>query len=248
MADPADLSLAELVCLAIVAEGPTHGWQVGSLLAPEGDLGRVWTLSRPLTYRALEQLATKELVRREPTPAAKGRERQRVDSTDAGHQVAARWLDEPVEHLRDVRTELLLKLVLRERAGLALEPLLQRQQRQFDDLVTSLTSGAGPDDVVALWRRESARAVRRFLSAALRPPAADPSHGPAFRISARNQLPATISAIEAGEVMATVKATLADGHSVTAVITNESVAHLDLAHGDEVIVLVKSTEVMIAKP
>jgi molybdopterin-binding protein len=243
-----ELSLAELVCLALVAEGATHGWQVGTVLSPEGELGRIWSLTRPLTYRALEQLADKRLVRRTPNPGAKGRERQLVDITAAGRRVVGRWLDEPVEHLREVRTDLLLKLVLRERAGLAVEPLLQRQQEHFDERIAALTAGGGPADLVALWRRESARAVRRFLGAALSPSASDATQHPALRISARNQLAATITAIDHGDVTSTVKATLADGQSITAVITKESVAHLDLAHGDQIIVLVKSTEVMIAKP
>ena len=38
--------------------------------------------------------------------------------TPAGRRVAKRWLDAPVQHLRDVRTELLVKLALRDRAGL----------------------------------------------------------------------------------------------------------------------------------
>lgn len=69
-----------------------------------------------------------------------------------------------------------------------------------------------------------------------------------MRISARNQLKATVSAVTDGEVMSTVKATLGDGQSITAAITKESAADLELAAGDEVIVIVKATEVMIAKP
>jgi molybdopterin-binding protein len=242
-----DLSLAEHVCLAVVAEGATHGWQVGTLLAPEGDLGRIWSLSRPLTYRALEQLDDKRLVRRSSPADRTARTRQVIEITAAGRHIATNWLDAPVEHLREVRTELLLKLVLRERAGLGTETLLRRQQEAFDDRITTLTTG-GPTDLVGLWRRESARATRRFLASALGPPVEAASPPPPLRISARNQLSATVTSVEHGDVMSTVKATLDDGQRITAVITNESVAHLDLAHGDQVVVLVKSTEVMIAKP
>ena len=58
------LSVAEQVCLALVVEGQSHGWAIGTLLAPEGDVGRVWTLSRPLTYRAVDGLVDKGLVAR----------------------------------------------------------------------------------------------------------------------------------------------------------------------------------------
>ena len=68
-----------------------------------------------------------------------------------------------------------------------------------------------------------------------------------MRISARNQLQATVSVVTHGEVMSTVKATLGDGQTITAAITKESVADLELAPGDKVIVVIKSTEVMLAK-
>src|SRR5215218_7210483 len=114
-AGTATLTQAEHVCLALVAEGATHGWHIGSLLAPEGEVGRVWSLTRPLTYRALELLADKRLLQRSPGAATAGRERQLLRITAQGRRVHDAWLATPVEHLRDVRTELLLKLVLRER-------------------------------------------------------------------------------------------------------------------------------------
>jgi molybdate transport system regulatory protein len=50
-----------------------------------------------------------------------------------------------------------------------------------------------------------------------------------------------------GNVMATVKVVLGDGQEVTAAITREAVQDLALAVGDQVTVLVKATEVMLAK-
>jgi PadR family transcriptional regulator AphA len=243
-----ELSLAEHVCLALVAQGATHGWQVGTLLAPDGDVGRVWSLSRPLTYRALDQLVDKRLVRRAGSKRDGGRERQLLKVTAHGRRVCDAWLGAPVEHLREVRTELLLKLALRERAGLDVEPLLREQQDHFEDRIHSLTAAASPRDLVSLWRRESARAVRRFLAEALSPIDDNDSRRPMMRISARNQLQATVTDITHGEVMSTVKTALPDGQTITAAITKESVADLDLAQGDEVIIVIKSTEVMIAKP
>ena len=160
--------MAEQVCLALVAEGVDHGWAVGALLAPDGDLGRIWSLSRPLTYRALDQLADAGLVRRVGQEPGRGRARTVLAATAKGRRASRAWLDQPVGHLRDVRTELLVKLELRRRAGLDLEPLLVEQERAFAPVVAALTSGRPPADPVALWRRESARAVQRFLAAARR--------------------------------------------------------------------------------
>jgi molybdopterin-binding protein len=69
-----------------------------------------------------------------------------------------------------------------------------------------------------------------------------------MRLSARNQLKATIDTVNHGEVMSTVTVTLPDGQRITAAITKDSAEDLELAAGDDVIVVIKSTEVMIAKP
>lgn len=69
-----------------------------------------------------------------------------------------------------------------------------------------------------------------------------------MRLSARNQLNATIDSVHLGEVMATVKVTLPDGQHLTAAITRDSAADLTLTAGDQVLVIIKSTEVMIGKP
>jgi molybdopterin-binding protein len=69
-----------------------------------------------------------------------------------------------------------------------------------------------------------------------------------MRLSARNQLNATVDSLQLGEVMATVKVTLPEGQHLTAAITRDSAEDLDLSPGDEVVVVIKSTEVMIGKP
>jgi len=162
-----------------------------------------------------------------------------------------------VDHLRDVRTELLVKLALRARMGRDNEPLLAAQQTRFEPFIDLLTSadsrdrgadGAGAgDDLVDLWRRESARAVRRFLDQALAPPPQPLTQPLELRLSARNQLRATVVSVQRDEVMSTVKAILGDGQALTAAITKDAVRDLDLAPGDAVVMVVKSTEMMIAK-
>lgn len=169
MARPADtpLRLADYACLAAVAEGADHGWAVGSLLAGTGEVGRVWSLSRPLTYRSIDVLVDRKLLSRRGTTQGRGGDRTLLRITAVGRRTLAAWLDTPVEHLRDVRTELLLKLVLRDRAGMSNRPLLEAQQAHFADAIDVLTSDRGDIDVVARWRMESARAVARFLDGAL---------------------------------------------------------------------------------
>jgi len=240
-------SLAEQVCLALIVEGVSHGWALGTLLAPDGELGRIWHLTRPLSYRAIDRLVERGLITRDASSPGRGRDRSLLAPTPAGRRMTARWLDSPVEHLRDVRTELLIKLALRQRAGLDSQTLLTTQQQTFRDTIDALVSDSGGEGFVELWRRESARAVRRFLDQAIHPPPPPGGREAGIRLSARNQLRGTITAVQLGEVMAAIKAVLGDGQQLTAAITRDAADELDLAAGDAVVMIVKSTEVMVAK-
>jgi len=68
-----------------------------------------------------------------------------------------------------------------------------------------------------------------------------------MRISARNQLPGRVVGVTPGAVNGTVKVEVAPGLVVTASITEEAIAELALAEGDEVTVLVKASDVLIGK-
>jgi molybdopterin-binding protein len=67
-----------------------------------------------------------------------------------------------------------------------------------------------------------------------------------MRLSTRNQLPGTVTEVNLGSVMATVKVRLDGGDQIiTASITKEAVEDLGLAVGAATTVLVKSTEVTL---
>jgi molybdopterin-binding protein len=65
-------------------------------------------------------------------------------------------------------------------------------------------------------------------------------------LSARNQLPGTVKSVVLGTVMAEVVVDVA-GHQVVSVVTRHSVEALDVKAGDDVKVVIKSTEVMLEK-
>ncbi|HEY5172967.1 MAG TPA: PadR family transcriptional regulator [Acidimicrobiia bacterium] len=161
------LSLSDWAVLAIVAEGETHGWPVVLELRDDGALGQVWTVGRPIVYRSLSTLAGLGLIEeRGDVAGARGPRRTIVRATRSGHAALRRWLVTPVEHVRDVRTELLLKLAVLARAGRSPQELVERQVEQLESVLRAVTerpSGAGFDLVLARWRREQALAVQRFL-------------------------------------------------------------------------------------
>ena len=67
-----------------------------------------------------------------------------------------------------------------------------------------------------------------------------------MNISARNQLSGTVKATKLGNIMAEVTVDV-DAGAIVAAITRSSVESLALKEGDKVTVVIKSTEVMIAK-
>jgi PadR family transcriptional regulator AphA len=160
-----ELSLAEAVCLTLVAREATHGWSIVKTLASDGDVGRIWSLSRPLTYRALSALNDAGLIEPQGSETGGGPPRTVWRATTRGRRLARAWLRRPVRHPRDMRTEFLLKLAL----GAPSAPLARAQLDAFAPVVAGLqrSAAAEPDDVVARWRLESAEATNRFLRSLL---------------------------------------------------------------------------------
>jgi len=68
-----------------------------------------------------------------------------------------------------------------------------------------------------------------------------------MRLSARNQIPATITAINSGEAIANVELD-AGGVRLVASITMEAVQQLGLAVGTEVTAVIKASDVIVGVP
>jgi molybdopterin-binding protein len=66
-----------------------------------------------------------------------------------------------------------------------------------------------------------------------------------MKLSARNQIPARITAINAGEAIANVELDAA-GTRLVASITVEAVRQLGLAEGASVVAVIKASDVMVA--
>jgi PadR family transcriptional regulator AphA len=158
-----DAQLARNVVLTLVVHTPRHGWAIHEELSPTGDIGRAWTLSRQLVYRAIDTLVEDGLVKRATPKDGGGGDKVIISPTAAGKRTTMQWLDSPVTHLRDVRTELVLKVMLREQLELPLAPFLALQHEIFDPLSASINKDQS-DSPVNLWRRESANAVKRYLN------------------------------------------------------------------------------------
>jgi molybdopterin-binding protein len=67
-------------------------------------------------------------------------------------------------------------------------------------------------------------------------------------LSARNQLKGRVTGIALGGVMAEVAIEIAGGQEIVSAVTRASVEKLGIKVGDEVIAVIKATEVLVGKP
>jgi PadR family transcriptional regulator AphA len=164
-----ELTLTEWVVLGLVAEAPTHGWAIVRTLKPGGAIGEVWTSSLPVVYRAIRLLVERGLIQESGAREGHGPERILVAITPNGSAALAAWLDQPVAHVRDLRSEFLIKLLLRERHGLDTSSLVRHQIAQIRPIAKALrydvTEATGSGRAIALWRSTAAQAALRFLAA-----------------------------------------------------------------------------------
>ncbi|HEY6762631.1 MAG TPA: PadR family transcriptional regulator [Baekduia sp.] len=163
-----DLNPGEWAVLTLCDEGPTHGFALAQELAPDGPVGRVWSVRRPLVYRALQRLVGLGLVDElGPEQSPTGPPRIRVAGTAAARERVDGWLEEPVEHVRDGRYLLLLKLLFLDRRGRPSDALVDAQTKVYasieERLRTRLPEAEGFDRVLMSWRLQSARAALTFL-------------------------------------------------------------------------------------
>jgi DNA-binding PadR family transcriptional regulator len=168
----ARLSPGEWAVLGLLAEEPRHGFGLAKAMAPDGDIGRVWALSTPLVYRALSTLQAKGMATTAGVEHSDlGPQRQLMCPTGEGLASLADWLAEPVRHVRDTRSLLMLKLAFIIRSGADPEPLLRAQELAFRPVLERFQQQAeeaepGFDRMLLLWRVESVQAAVAFLKRA----------------------------------------------------------------------------------
>lgn len=156
------LGLAEWTVLALLAERPAHGFAIAALTAPDGELGRVWQLPRPVVYRALGRLVEVGLAERTATESGPGPQRTVHAATASGRAAVRDWLHAPVAHVRDLRSHLLVKLVLLDRRGEERTGLALRQLAVLAPIADGLRR-APAGDLLPAWRRATASAALDFL-------------------------------------------------------------------------------------
>lgn len=167
-----DLAPGEWAVLALLCEKPAHGWALARDLSASGELGSIWALGRPLVYRALDALVDRGLIEQAAYErGVRGPNRTVYRATESGQAAVVDWLGYPVDHVREGRSLLLLKIVFAERSRIDPRPLLRAQAKAVAHTVSSLeqrlADTVGTEAILMRFRLESTRAVLRFVEAIL---------------------------------------------------------------------------------
>ena len=116
-------------------------------------------------------------------------------ATPPGRAAAARWLHQPVEHVRDIRSHLLLKLALLDRAGDDPADLLEAQRAVLEPIVAAIearhAASAGFDATLLAWRRATAVAALDFIDR-IRPASSQTDSSPAVSAVRRRRRSAAV--------------------------------------------------------
>lgn len=167
-------SLADWTVLGLLTEQPRHGFALVKELGPDTLLGQVYSIPNPMIYRALRVLQERGMAAPMTEQASKlGPRRTPVAASREGLAQFRQWRLTPIDHFRDARILLRLKLHLTVRLGLDPLPLLQAQQQRFARLGRLLDNGPpAPEDreqaLMQLWRAETSAATIGFVDDAVR--------------------------------------------------------------------------------
>jgi len=166
------LSANELCVIALLMERPGHGWGLSETLGHHGEVGAIWSVARPLVYTSLRRLDSDGYIKAAGIERGRrGPHRVNYAPTPKGRSAVKAWLRDPVEHVRDVRSLFLLKVVLAKRLGIDTEPLLVAQRALLAPFVTWLEARLDDVDPVAepaeeavlFFRHATARTTIAFI-------------------------------------------------------------------------------------
>lgn len=165
----------EYAVLGLLALGPRHGYEMARTL--EGELAAVCPVEQSLLYAYLRNVEARGLVEWEQVRAGNRPPRKIYALSEQGWEAFRAWVHAPVERMREVRQELLLKLYFLR----ALDPAAERRLvlRQVEACaryavraVHEVETTAGFERLVAESKRTAAEATRDWLRAYAEEPAA----------------------------------------------------------------------------
>lgn len=164
----AGLSLGEYAILGLLRERPMHGYEIARRFAADLDLGLVLPLDMSNVYALLKDLHEQGLIegRRETVGLRPPRTVFQL-TPEAAVQLRG-WLEEPVGRLREVRSDLLVKLyfcrAIGDRCTAALLDAQIAASQVYLERLTRLAEEAAPGSFERLVRDSKIGAARATVA------------------------------------------------------------------------------------
>jgi len=164
------LSVGEYAILGVLRERPMHGYEIARRFAADLDLGLVLPLDMSTVYALLKDLHEQGLIEGEREVVGLRPPRTVFHLTPEAEELLHTWLEEPVGRLREVRSDLLVKLYFcRAISAAQTRRLLDAQiaaSTAYLERLTRLAGGALPESFERLVYNSkigAAQATLRWL-------------------------------------------------------------------------------------
>jgi DNA-binding PadR family transcriptional regulator len=164
------LTLGEYAILGVLRERPMHGYEIARRFAADLDLGLVLPIDMSNVYALLKDLHEQGLIEGQREVVGPRPPRTVFHLTDEAERLFLLWLEEPVGRMREVRSDLLVKLYFCRAIGSAASVRLLDAQiassRAYLQRLVRLAGEAAPDGFERLvWNSKmgAARATIAWL-------------------------------------------------------------------------------------
>jgi DNA-binding PadR family transcriptional regulator len=164
------LSLGDYAILGVLRERPMHGYEIARRFAADLDLGLVLPLDMSNVYAMLKDLHEQDLIEGQRQVVGLRPPRTVFHLTPEAEAQFLQWLEEPVARLREVRSDLLIKLYFCRVIGAACTARLLDAQiplsRAYVERLLRLRDAVPPDSFERLvWDSKigAARATVAWL-------------------------------------------------------------------------------------
>ena len=162
------LTPVQYAVLGLLQQAPAHGYELQRAFSDGGDLGAVAHVEQPTLYAVLKDLAVRGLIEGTETREGLRPPRTVYALSPEGQRLLDLWLRAPVQRLREVRLDFLLKVYFARRRGdrRLVRTLVDAQIRACHDYLAALEARAAersPDDFAYLVIESRTSAARGTL-------------------------------------------------------------------------------------
>jgi PadR family transcriptional regulator AphA len=153
--------------LGYLVEGPKYAYELNQEFSQS--LGKIWRLGQSMLYAQLQNFLNDGLLEMEIIPQPSRPARKVYKLTLPGKEFFFNWLQQPEEHLRNIRLEFLIRIYFFNRLGIqGLENLVIKQKTLLQEKINSLAcetleSEDGYWRLVLEFRRGQTEAVIHWL-------------------------------------------------------------------------------------